>query len=263
MRIERVNRGRGHSYRIVHDNGEREPISGVTTILSAGLPKVQLRDWAARFTASYAVDHWEELATKPISKRMEEIRQSSYQHRNAMARRGSEIHSYADRLTQGEEVDVPEELTRHVDNYLRFVDEWQLRELYHEAVIVSYRWKYAGTFDVMGDMAGARWLLDFKTGDSGIYPEVALQLAAYRYADALVDEHGNEIPMPSVDKCGVVWIRADGYDVLPITADAEVFRTFLYAQQMAQFCNEPRDAFIGDAMRAPTNTPRLEGISNG
>ena len=59
-----ITRGRGHSYEL---DGEKVP--GVTTILSKGVPKPALVDWAARMAADYAINHWDELATQPLSDR--------------------------------------------------------------------------------------------------------------------------------------------------------------------------------------------------
>ena len=54
-----------------------------------------------------------------------------------------------------------------------------------------------------------RWLLDLKTSRSGVYGETALQLAGYRFAEVYVDSGGVEQPMPEVDRCAVVWVRAE------------------------------------------------------
>ena len=52
--------------------------------------------------------------------------------------------------------------------------------------VYSRTFGFAGTLDAICTIAGRRGLLDIKTGRSGVYPEVALQLAAYAHADFCV-----------------------------------------------------------------------------
>jgi hypothetical protein len=65
--------------------------------------------------------------------------------------------------------------------------------------------------------------------------------------------------MPAVDRCGVVWLRADGYDLVPVQAGEDEFRVFLYALAIAKW-RDVNDNFkrredcvvIGDALSAPS-----------
>jgi hypothetical protein len=109
-----------------------------------------------------------------------------------------------------------------------------------------------GTSDLIPDLAdGHRWLIDLKTTRSGIYGEVGLQLAAYRHAQFYLDDNGHEQPMIPVDNCAACWVRADGYDLVPVTADDTVYRTFRYAQQMATFCTTTSKTLVGDVLQPP------------
>lgn len=243
--IRRINRGKGHSY--VDAAGVSMP--GVTTILSNGVPKPALVNWAANTTAGYAVDHWDDLGQLTISERLKSLQGARYADRDAAANRGTAVHALAERLTHGEQVQVPDELAGHVDAYVKFLDEWQVEPIVTERTVASYKYGYAGTFDLVANLPGTgrTWLLDIKTSRSGVFGEVALQLAAYRYADVYVDTDGNEVPMPQVDACGVIHVRADGYDLVPVKAGPAQLRSFLYVQQVAQFCGSSRE-LIGDAL---------------
>ena len=87
-------------------------------------------------------------------------------------------------------------------------------------------------------------LIDLKTNRSGPFGEVALQLAAYRHAEvALIDNE--TVPMPPVDWCGVLWLRADGYDLYPFDAGPAQFRSFLYVQQVGRFLADQKDRDLG------------------
>jgi len=170
------------------------------------------------------------------------------------------VHALAEKLALGEEITVPEELRGHVESYVRFLDEWDVQPVLAEAVIVSHKHGYAGTLDLIADLAhpfraGAtqRWLLDVKTSRSGVFGETALQLAGYRYADRYVDDQGEEQPVPTVERTGVIHVRADGYSLVPVEAGHVQFRSLLYAQQIKAFCDEARD-LVGEALEAPPHT---------
>jgi hypothetical protein len=247
----RVDRGRGHVYFL-----DGEPADGVTWILDQGVPKPALVGWAANVVADYVKEYWEELAEMKRSERDNVLRRVRFQSKDAAARRGTEVHDYAQRLAAGEEVQVPEPLLGHVDSYLAFTREWQVDELQVEAWVGNRTYRYMGTLDLIAGLAdGLVWLLDFKTNAKGPYPESALQLAAYRHAEFIIGaDRTTEKPMPKVDRCGVVWLRADGYDLVPVEAGADTFRTFLYAQQVAHFTDAPAEAVLGQALTPPERT---------
>ena len=63
----------------------------------------------------------------------------------------------------------------------------------------------------------------------------------------------NEQPMPEVDGCAAIHVRGDGCDLIPVTADNDTFRLFLYAQQVARFTEDGRD-YVGAAIRPPATS---------
>jgi hypothetical protein len=245
--IRRVNAGRGHRY--VDANGAKVP--GVTTFIGDGVPKPALVNWAANATADAALNRWDDLAKLPPAARLKELQGARYADRDAAANRGTAVHSLAERLIKGEQVEVPDELAGHVEAYVRFLNEFEPAPVLVEAVVMSHKHGYAGTFDLMADIAGVRWLLDIKTSRSGIFGETALQLAAYRYADTYVTASGTEKPMPPVERCGAIHVRADGYDLRPVEAGPEQHRAFLYVQQVARWAENSRD-LVGEAVQPPT-----------
>ncbi len=242
--------GRNHYY--VDAAGQRMP--GVTTILGNGLPKKALINWAAETTANYAIDNWDRLSDLGPAARLKELLGARYAEKDAAARRGTEVHGYAEKLALGQQVKVPDAIVGHVEAYAAFLDHYQVEPVLLERPIVSYRHGYAGKFDLIAwltDITGTRelWALDIKTSRSGIFGEVALQLAGYIGADAYQDEDGTEKPLPKVARFGGVHVRGDGYDVYPLNADQ--LRPFLYVAQVAAWDEVSRE-MVGPPLEKPT-----------
>jgi len=248
MPFKRRNAGRGHYY--VDEDGTR--FDGVTTLLGEGLPKPALVNWAANTTADYAVDHWDELSRNTISERINKLRRARFAERDRAAKRGTEVHTLAERLIRGEEVDVSDELAGHVESYVRFLDEWKPIAVLVETPVANRRWRYAGTLDAVVDMGGRRVLVDIKTSRSGIFPETAYQLAAYAGAEVYLDDDGNEQPMSGLGICDAlgIWVRADGYDLYPVDISENTHRTFLHIAHVARQTKDNK-RLIGEALAPP------------
>lgn len=271
MSFKRVNRGKGHSY---HDE-DGAKLDGVTNLINEGLPKPALINWAANTTADFAIDNWDELSREPISERVKKLRRARFVQRDAAARRGTEVHQLAESLIHGELVEVPDAIAGHVEAYVKFLDEWQVSPVLVETSVASRRWNYAGTLDVVGDLVGTscahcegwpvvstlhlprrgcRYLYDIKTAQSGIFPEAALQMSAYRYADVFLDADGNEQSMSELGICGAlaVWVRSEGYDVYRVEADELAHNKFLHVATVARWaCNN--DQVISEALPPPNS----------
>ena len=219
-----------------------EQVPSVTTLIGDGLPKPGLLKWAAEATAGYAVDHWDELAEMSVSERLKVLNSARFADRDAAAVRGTDVHTLAEQLVAGRKIDVPEPLRGHVDACVRFLDDWNVQPLVVERPVFSRRWRYAGRSDLFANLNdGRRWLLDWKTNRSGPFGDAAYQLVGYKNADVYLDERNEEQQVPEVDECAVVWLRADGYDLVPIKTDAGVFREFLYIAQVAQAAERCRE----------------------
>lgn len=258
--IKRRNHGRGHSY-IDTDTGEK--IRSVTDICK-GVPK-HLEKWAAETTANYAVDHWDELSLLLPTERLKLMYGARTRLLSAASVKGTKVHALASRLVVGEAVDMPPGLEGYVNAYIQFLDDFDVRAVLAEAVVVSHENRYCGTLDLVANLTTAdgdeTWLLDIKTGN-GVYGETALQLAGYRYADAWVDDEGTEYEMPDVDRAGVVHLRDGSYELLPVVAEERQHRQFLYAAEIVGFLDEDRD-LIGEPIPVPrAGTYRLESTDD-
>jgi hypothetical protein len=240
--IVRTDRGSGHSYAI-----DGRPADGVTTLIGEGLSKPALIGWAANVTAGYAVDHWDELAALTVSARLDTLKRARFDSNKRGTVRGTQVHELAALLVGGIEVEVPEALAGHVESYVKFLNEWQVDPVLIETVIAHRQAGYCGTLDLVARMRGQMWLCDVKTADSGVWPETALQLAAYAHATSYLDADGEEHDMIPVDRGAAIWVRADGYDVIPVRIDDQVFNAFRHVAWVARSMREAK-SWLGQAI---------------
>lgn len=267
----RVRAGKsGHRYIV---DGKNYAGRGVTTLIGAGAPKPALVGWAARVTAEAAVygrEDWLPLAEKGRERAaVELLKESRWESTNEAATRGTEVHDLAARLAGGETVDVSETTEGLVDAYLAFRDDFRPTNELVERMVVNRTHVYAGTFDLVADLEGwphptedrpYRPLIDLKTS-GGIYPETALQIAAYRHAESMLPgleaDPEDEEPMVETDGGAVLHLRSDGtYELRPIESGEREFRTFLYVAQVAGFAG--REGWGGDTIGEPVS-PDLFG----
>lgn len=268
MRLVRKDNGRNHWYVDLNNGNAR--VKGVTTWIDAGTPKKALINWAGNATAEYAVDNWDALAGLSPSARMKKMQGGRYESKDEAANRGTQVHKFGERLMAGEKVTVPDLLAPYVDSYVRFMDEFQLRARVVEGLVYSDTGNHCGTFDIYGDILlpdleeyehlprdsdgfVCDVLMDAKTNRSGIFGETALQLAAYRFSRFMQPDPkdpGTAEPMPNVNWTCAVWIRPNGYSLIPVHTDESVYRAFRYVQQVAEF-----DAISRDLVGAPVEPP--------
>jgi hypothetical protein len=252
--IRRIDTAKGHHYK----DGAGQKVPGVTTIIGGGLPKPALLDWAANATAEYAVDRWDELSGLPPAKLLKQLKGARYEDRDAAARRGTEVHRAAEQLMAGETVQVPDAIAGHVEAYVRFMDDFNVRPLHVEFGCISYRWGYAGTADLCARLTipgkgRATFLIDLKTTRSGIFGDIALQLAAYRHAERWLMPGNKEVTPVKVDYCAGLHIRGDGYDLIPVEAEEQQHKQFLYVKQVKGFVDGSRD-LVGAPIIPPTTS---------
>lgn len=234
-----------------------EAFPSVTTIIKAGTPtSPYVLRWEKRANVRYAVEQWRswmELAETDPRSVVDHIVEESERQRDEAADRGSEVHRWADAIAAGSASGpVPEELGGYVEAYQTFLDEWAPEFYFTEATVYSRRHGYAGTLDWMAWLGDELVLGDIKTKGRGkrLYGEVALQLAAYRYADFIGAPDGSELPMPTVQRCVVLVLRPEGYELVPVRAAEEEFDVFLAALTVRQFCLSA-DARLGAPLERP------------
>jgi hypothetical protein len=254
--LRRRKHGSGHSYTL-----DGAPVPGVTTILGM-VPKPALTEWAGRVTANYALDHWADLAKLPPSERLKRLNSARHAERDAAARKGTAVHRIAERLASGEAVTYPDELAGHVDTYTDFLARTSPHVVAVELVVASRAHKYCGTADAVMDLPAltvdyeripaGRWLLEIKTSASGVYRESALQACGYCRAEIYLDNDDEVGALDSlkIERCGVLHVRADGWDLRPLDTGEDTWAYFCHLAWLYHH-DEASASWIGAAAEPP------------
>lgn len=203
----------------------------VTTAISEGVPKPGLNMWKIKNVAELAARNRKKLATiTRIPDAKEFILNLFFKKQdNTAANLGSHVHSVCERIAKGEDTgDIQEAAVPYVNSFRQFIEDYSPEFVETEATVFSRTHGYAGTADAFIIIDGKLYVVDYKTGKS-VWPEVALQLAAYRHGDFFGRSDGTEDPIPKVDGALVLHIRPEGYTAIPVDAGADTFDTFLSA----------------------------------
>ncbi|UJQ87163.1 Cas4 family exonuclease [Arthrobacter phage BaileyBlu] len=246
-------------------------VPGVTSIIGM-LPKEFLRYWAAKEVAQSAVDELGTIVNMVLrdpSAAVDHLKKAPDRNTRKAADTGTAAHDLFERMAKGETLgrvhpDL-EPFVRHFDEFLSVA-----KPEYHfmEETVWSDKHLYAGSFDAFATIEGERVWIDNKTTRSGIHAEVGLQLAAYRFADHILREDGSRVPMPKADGGAVVHVRPEGWQLVPVKCDEELFEIFLHLREVFKYEKEikgqivGRPVYSGPAENAPTGpkrrTPRLK-----
>lgn len=241
----------------------------VTTIIKGSLPTPALIGWGIKSVAEYAVANHRQLSsmlqTVKLQKTKDEgiyvvsdpdavesatkwLKGSPYRERDRKAALGTSVHEHAEAYQKGRPFPPARDDVRpYVESFHKFLDDFNPEMELAEASVYNRTLKYAGTLDNISIINDERILLDFKTG-KGVYPEAALQLAAYRYAEFIGMPDGSEAKMPEVDGAAVVHLREDGYELIPVVADENVFNSFRYCIEVFRWVEEISKNVIGQAI---------------
>lgn len=259
----------------------RDPVTGtklrrVTTILDHGSPNPALMFWSANFTAQTAIDNLPQLIASSRTRADREesydwLRKAHIRKKDERADVGTAVHRLIEAQVLG--TPMPDELlddpetAPFLENFLRFVAEWQIVFEASEMVVGNYEDGYAGTLDYLYRSAPIARLLgipadtlfegDTKTGGEldvkGVYDKAALQMAAYRRAKVCWLRDGSQIPMPAVHSTGIVLhLRPEGYRVIPVNCGDEVFAAFQHIQKVAEWTDGLAKTVIGQNLQLPT-----------
>lgn len=158
----------------------------------------------------------------------------------------------------------------------RFQPQYEAAEM----TVYAPRFGYAGTCDAFLTVGGTRFVVDYKTSKKSVdargkatspYPEqVALQLAAYRYAEFAAAwaprrmeqfrrryyllgeaERAMSVAVPEVDTGLVIHITPEHCEAWPMECGPDVHEAFLYVVEAARWLFQSSKTVMGLPLQPP------------
>jgi hypothetical protein len=262
----------------------------VTTIIGASSSKDALINWAAKETARAAVSSLKSvqaiIADDGPDAAVEWLKGARYRARQGQrtaTELGTAVHAACERYAlTGQRPQVDDEIRPFLDRFEDWCQQFQPAYEAAEMTVYSPTYGYAGTMDAIVKVDGLAAVTDYKTSrddlddkgkPKGPWPDVALQLAAYRYADFAgpwptrryeyfrrryyllgPDEQADAVPIPEVDGGLCLYITPQRCEAYPVRCDEPIFEAFLYAVERARWSLETQRTVLGPAIPAPQAT---------
>lgn len=160
-----------------------KPYVSVTNAISI-LDKPALRYWFGR-------EIYRAFMADPSLNEQEAL-QAPYKKSKDAKSRGTTIHTLIEAYKQTGEVktDIPDSIKPYMEAFKDWLGNNHVEIVESEKTLYSEKYGYAGTADLIVKINGSgTYVVDTKTGKD-IYPEVALQLSAYKQA---LEENGTKI----------------------------------------------------------------------
>lgn len=155
--------------------------------------------------------------------------------------RGTRIHQALESVLRREPVDVDPRDRPAIEGARAWLNEKRPRPLEVEAFLIHESLGYGGTCDLIAELDGEIWLLDWKSSKSvawpngKVYDEMRLQLAAYARAEFIARPADPErYPVPAITRYGIVHVTDAGTRLYPADvtdADWQAFRDCLSIYQ--------------------------------
>lgn len=247
----------------------QENFYSVTTLIGGGLPKPALLPWGIKSVAEGVIKNRDVL--NPMLAKCDTpdecmagnfcascdqtvrwLKSVPYSARDRAADLGSLIHEWieAHRLEKPMPT-VPLPVKPYLAAFEQFLTDFQPVYEMVEASVFNRAEHYAGTLDAIVTLRlplntdAATYVLDAKSGKN-VYPEVGLQLAAYRHAEFVGAADGSEQPMPATDGGLALHLSPRGYRLIEVRCDGDIFRAFLYVRECFRFANDTSKTVLGE-----------------
>lgn len=145
---------------------------------------------------------------------------------------GSEIHEYCHMINTGAgPLTIQKELAPMLDAYRQWFRATIKEVIFAEQLVVSHKYQYAGTFDLLAILKGDKQpaTIDLKTSKD-VYPDMALQLAAYQQGLKEAGIKSNRRLIVHLDKITKGKIKTKEY-----RDHARDLNMFLYALELYRY----------------------------
>ncbi|GAA2812703.1 PD-(D/E)XK nuclease family protein [Saccharopolyspora taberi] len=243
--IQTLNRSGGRFY---VDPVSNRKAPSVTSIV-AMLPKPFLTAWAAKLTAENAVDHLGSIVDLALTDRsgaVDYMKRAPHRSTKDAADVGTQVHDLFEQVARGQDLGrVHPDMLRYVEHIEDFHERYEPDYLHIEDAVWSDKHDYAGSFDAVCRIDGELVIVDVKTTRSGVHEDAALQLAAYTFADRVIDQVGESKPMPAIEAAAVLHLRPEGWQLVPVRVDEEVLSFFLHLRHIFDWNTEVAKTVIG------------------
>ena len=233
------------------DRETKERVPGVTSIVDM-IPKPFLMYWAAKMVAEWTADNIGSYVQLLIDGQrdaaVDSAKAAPRRSTGDAAKVGTAVHDYFEQYARGEAPKrVPLEVQPFARHVAEFHDRYQPEYLHIEDTVWSDQHRYAGSFDWVAKIDGQLVMGDTKTTRSGVHAEVALQLSAYAHADKVITQSGEEVDVPPVEAGAVFHLRPEGWKLVPVRIDDEVFSHFVALRKTFDWVKSLSGEVLGDA----------------
>ncbi len=190
---------------------------------------------------------------------------------------GTDVHAACEAWAlTGERPPADDEVNPFLDRFGEWADRFQPEYIATEVMVASPLYGYGGTCDGFFKVGGTPLIFDIKTSrkatdsrgqQSTPYPETALQLAAYRYAEMAAvwrprrvekfrrrlyllspEEQAMAVPVPQVDGGVCVHITPAACEAFPVRCDEQIHEAFLYVLEAARWQFDASKDAIGQPL---------------
>ena len=193
------------------------PWPGVTTVTKV-LDAPALTYWKMGQVAESAIANAERLIEDRETGKAEAAKKWLLILPTTAMDRGSRIHQVLEFiLRRATNVPVEPADANAVAGARLWLNEHKVKPLEVEAFLINETLEFGGTCDLIAEIDGVVWLLDWKTGgsvtqpDGTVYDEMRLQLAAYAHAEFIARPGDPERhPVPGIERYGILHVTDGG-----------------------------------------------------
>jgi hypothetical protein len=187
--------------------------------------------WGVKVAAEYAIANLQRLARLPAEQAVAEVQQAPQAGWETRSGLGDLVHAAVEAYATSQPLpELPSEAEPLLAAFDQFLTDHTPLFLLSEQTVYSRRYGYAGTLDAIVELprGGTVTLLEIKTGKR-VYPETALQLAAYAHTDFLCASDDSEQQLPPIHEAAVLHLQPDNYRLVPMPAGQDILDVFLAA----------------------------------
>ncbi|HET7128949.1 MAG TPA: hypothetical protein VFJ93_07735 [Gaiellaceae bacterium] len=211
------------------------PWPGVTTVTNV-LDKPALVKWHKEQVALAALNHADRLVTDKAAGNVEAavaflltVRNEGTEGRE----RGSRLHDTLEHVLRRDNPQIDPRDAAAIAGARLWLNETKVKPLEVEAFLINETLGYGGTLDLIAEIDGEIWLLDWKTSksvawpDGRVYDEMRLQLSAYANAEFIARiGDATRYALPLIQRYGIVHVTDGGTRLYPADVTLDDWRAF-------------------------------------